>query len=135
MKKISILLVSVLVAVMVVSGCGKKTTTTETGNEVTSNTNSGVVEDKTVGVFKFTKTSLIYKDGQSILETTVSNTSDKDATLTQFLIHVKDANGTEIATMVGFVGDTVKANSSKVIDSNYPGDLTGATTIEYEVQE
>ena len=35
--------------------------------------------------------------------------------------------------MTGFVGDSIAAKTSKVIDSTYGEDLTNAASIEYEV--
>ena len=84
-------------------------------------------------VFKFEKTSLIYENGNSKLQTTVTNTSSEKQYLAEFLIHVKDEQGNEIVTMTGFVGDSIDANASKIIDSTYGDDLTKATSIEYEV--
>ena len=46
---------------------------------------------------------------------------------------VIDENGNEIVTMTVFVGDSIDANASKIIDSTYGDDLTKAASIEYEV--
>lgn len=138
-KNISLLLLVALFAVTAAVGCEKKGNTTD-GNdtpqtEVQANTKEEVVGDKTLGVFQFTNTSLIWQNGTTALETTVTNTSDSDATLKEFLIHVKDNDGNEITTMPGFVGDVIKAHETKTINSYHYANLTNAASIEYEVVE
>ena len=137
-KNISLLLLVALFAVTAAVGCEKKNKSNDPENpatEVQANTKEEVVGDKTLGVFQFTNTSLIWQNGTTALETTVTNTSDSDATLKEFLIHVKDANGNEITTLPGFIGDVLKAHETKTINSYHYANLTNAASIEYEVVE
>lgn len=138
MKKALVVFGMTILAFGLLTGCGcqkkednkNKNTKNE---EIKTNTNEDVIKDQTVDVFKFEKTSLIYENGNSKLQTTVTNTSSEKQYLAEFLIHVKDENGNEIVTMTGFVGDSIDANASKIIDSTYGDDLTKAASIEYEV--
>lgn len=134
MKKILNLMVIFVFTITVATGCGCENKDKEEKKEETKvNTNEEVIKDQTVDVLTFTNTSLVYEDNNSKLQTTVTNTSDEDVYLAEFLIHVKDENGAEIVTMRGFVGGVVEAKSSKVINSVYGDDLTTAASIEYEI--
>lgn len=134
MNRILKFIMVITLTTILATGCGcQKTKDEKTKEETKVNTNENVTKDQEVEVFKFTNTSLIYEDGNSKLQTTVTNTSNETAYLAEFLIHVKDENGNEIVTMTGFVGDSIEANSSKVIDSVYGDDLTNASSIEYEI--
>lgn len=141
MKK---LLAFSLVGLLVFTGCGKKEE--EKNNEQNNNgqqqeqvqqpqvnTNQEVVGDKTLEEFTFTNTSVIYENGSTTLETTVTNTSGNTSYLQEFLIHAKDANGNIMVTLKGFVGDNIPANESRVITSGVSMDLTQAASITYEV--
>lgn len=140
MKKVFGLTLALVLSLTLLTGCGcskksnEKKNNPETKTEgPKANTNEGVIKDQTLDVFKFEKTSLIYEDGNSKLQTTVTNTSSETQYLKEFKIHVKDASGAEIIELTGFVGDNIEANKSKVISSVYGDDLTKATTIEYEL--
>lgn len=100
-----------------------------------SNHNINVIKDQSIGVFKFTNTSLNYKDGNSVLRVNVTNTSNELANLKEFKIHVYGANKEEIVTLTGFVGDKLTSHETKSIESSYAGDLSDASSIEYEIIE
>ncbi len=100
-----------------------------------SNHNINVIKDQTIGVFKFTNVSLNYKDGNSVLRVNVTNTSDDLTNLKEFKIHVYGLNKEEIVTLIGFVGDKLASNETKSIESSFAGDLSNASSIEYEIVE
>ncbi len=136
-KKIVALSVVLLVGMVLVAGCGcdkkNKKDEKKEKDDVQVNTNPDVIKDQKVGVFSFANTSLSYQDGNSILVTSVTNTSDKTEKVPEFIIHVKNADGTERVTMKGFFGGELKAGETKTITSSYGGDLTKAAKIEYEI--
>ena len=111
-------------------GCSKKG---EPQEDIKINNNEGVIKDQTVEVFELKNTSLIYENGNTILETVVTNTSSKDEYLEEFKIKVTDASGNEMITLTGFVGEVIKAGESKVINSYCGEDLSTATNITYTV--
>lgn len=113
-------------------GCSKKG---ENNDNIKANTNEGVVKDQTLDVFEFKNTSLIYEDGTTTLETSVTNTSDKDETLQEFEIKVLDKDGNEMIILTGFIGDTLKAGETRIIDSYCQDDLTNATEIVYSIKK
>ncbi|MFV0250234.1 MAG: hypothetical protein ACK5HP_04320 [Bacilli bacterium] len=121
-----------------ISGCGceKNTTDTNITDETPKvNTEENVVKDQTVDVFSLENTSLIYSNGTSTLETTVTNTASETAYLSEFTIDVKDESGNIIITLVGFIGDSLGAGETRVITSSCGIDLSNAKSIEYTVQK
>jgi len=114
-------------------GCSKKDKKEEKKEEIKVNTNEGVIKDQKLEVFEFKNTSLIYDNGTTRLETTVTNTGSETEYLAEFKIHVKDKDGNEIIELTGFIGDNIKAGETKTIDSYYGQDLSHATNIEYEI--
>ena len=136
MKK---LLALSLVGLLIISGCNKKEEPPKEepkqpeveGPQI--NDKEDVINDKTLEEFTFTNTSMVYENGTTTLETTVTNTSNATSFLQEFLIHVKDEDGKEIVTLKGFVGDNIPAGESKVITSGASANLTNAHSISYEV--
>ena len=100
-----------------------------------TNTNENVIKDQQIGNFNFTNTSLNYKDGNSVLRVSVTNTSNQELSLQEFKIHVYDSKHNEIVTLTGFIGDKLLAGETKYIESTYADDLTNAHSIEYEIVE
>ena len=131
-KKVTIGIIMGVFTIGLITGCGcsKKG---EPQEDIKINNNEGVIKDQTVEVFELKNTSLIYENGNTILETVVTNTSSKDEYLEEFKIKVTDASGNEMITLTGFVGEVIKAGESKVINSYCGEDLSTATNITYTV--
>ena len=132
MKKVTIGIIMGVFTIGLITGCGcsKKE---EQQEDIKINNNEGVIKDQTVEVFELKNTSLIYENGNTTLETVVTNTSSKDEYLEEFKIKVTDASGNEMITLTGFVGEVIKAGESKVINSYCGEDLSTATNITYTV--
>ena len=132
MKKVTIGIIMGVFTIGLITGCGcsKKG---EPQEDIKINNNEGVIKDQTVEVFELKNTSLIYENGNTTLETVVTNTSSKDEYLEEFKIKVTDASGNEMITLTGFVGEVIKAGESKVINSYCGEDLSTATNITYTV--
>ena len=125
-----------LLSLSLLTGCGDKKEPTDKVNEeeqIKTNTNENVIKDQELEVFKFTNTSLVYENGNSVLEIAVTNTSAETQYLEEFKIHVRDKDGNEIVTMTGFIGDQIGAGETKIITSTYGEDLTTAASIDYEI--
>ncbi len=140
MKKILALLTVSVFAISLTTGCGcskkeEKPTEDQPKEEVKVNTNEGVIKDQTVESFEMKQTSLIYENETTVLTTSVTNTSDKDEYLTEFIIKFEDATGNTLATLKGFVGDKIKAGETKVITSSIGEDLSSATKVTYTVSK
>ena len=63
-----------------------------------TNTNENVIKDQQIGDFNITNTSLNYKDGNSVLRVSVTNTSSQELSLQEFKIHVYDSEHNEMVT-------------------------------------
>lgn len=140
MKKILALLTVSVFAISLTTGCGcskkeEKPTEDQSKEEVKVNTNEGVIKDQTIESFEMKQTSLIYENETTVLTTSVTNTSDKDEYLTEFIIKFEDATGNTLATLKGFVGDKIKAGETKVITSSIGEDLSSATKVTYTVSK
>lgn len=133
MRKITIIMLIGLFTATMLTGCGKKQEKVNEESQAKVNTSSDVIKDQSVEVFEFTNTSLIYSEGMTRFETTVTNTSAETSYLSEFKIHVKDKEGKEVEQLIGFVGEQLKAKESRVISSYSTMDLSGAFSIEYEV--
>ena len=131
MKMILNISMAMLVGMFLLTGCQNNKDVKPI--ETKANTNTEVVKDQQLENFTFKSTSLVYEEQTSTLQTVVTNTGSKVEMLSEFLIHVKDAEGNEIVTLTGFIGDSLKPGESRTITSSYGDDLTTAASISYEV--
>ena len=136
MKKIVILTLSALLLVGLITGCGCKKKEKETKkDEVKVNTNKEVIKDQEVDGIKMTNTSMVTTNGITKLTTSVTNDTDTDYKLNEYMIIIKDKEGKEIVKIPGYVGDTIKAGETRTINSSVDIDLSKAASIEYEVKK
>ena len=133
MKRTIIGILVIASLAILVNGCGKKSNQEDNPSTLKPNTNQGVVADKQVEVFTFKNTSLIWNGNSSDLETVITNTSDEDAYLKGFTVHVYDEEGNEIATMPGYVSDHIKAHSTRTMSTGHYKNLSNAFRVEYEI--
>ena len=101
--------------------------------DIQANTNEDIIKDYEVDGFRFSRTALVIEYGQSKLTTEVKNLTDEDIELKSFNIILKDKNGNEMVTLLGYVGEVIKAGETKSIISQTDVDLTNATGIEYSI--
>ena len=137
MKKVMTLSISMLLVLGLVTGCGcnKKEEKKEQKEEVKVNTNKDVIKDQEVDGIKMTNTSFVTTNGITKLVTNVTNSSDEDYSLEEYIIIIKDKEGNEIVRIPGYVGDTIKAGETRTINSSVDRDLSDAGSIEYEVKK
>ncbi len=137
MKKMIMSLILMLLVLGLITGCGcsKKETTKKEENEVKINTNENVIKDQEIDGIKMTNTSMITTNGITKLVTNVTNESNGDYQLEEYTIIVKDKEGKEIIRIPGYVGETIKAGETKIINSSVDMDLSNAESIEYEVKK
>ena len=132
MKKILNISMAMLVGMFLLTGCQNNKDVKPI--ETKANTNTEVVKDQQLENFTFKSTSLVYEEQTSTLQTVVTNTGSKVEMLSEFLIHVKDAEGNEIVTLTGFIGDSLKPGESRTITSSYGDDLTTPASNSYEFE-
>ena len=92
MKKVLSLSITMLLVLGLVTGCGcnKKDSKKEKKEEVKVNTNKDVIKDQEVDGIKMTNTSLVTTNGITKLVTNVTNNSDTDYKLDEYIIIIKD---------------------------------------------
>ena len=132
MKRVLMTMLLGLATVSLVTGCGEKEKE-KPKDDIKVNTNEEVIKDQTLGVYEFKNTSLIYENGTSLLETTVTNNSATVVNPVEFKILVKDAEGNLMTTLTGFVGSAMQPNESRLISSYSGDDLSKAASIEYQI--
>ncbi len=133
MKKYVILGILVLFMTGITTGCKKETEQQNDSNIPQANTNENVIKNQVVDVFSFENTSLLYENGTSTFETTVTNTSDIAVYVSEFKIHLKDEQGNEIVTLTGYIGNQLDAHESRTITSSATQNLMLASILEYEI--
>ena len=132
MKKILLITLIAYISLFNIGcGCSKKESKKKEETIVKNNQSKNVVKNQQVGVFKMENTSLTYDGSLSTLITFVTNTSDTTQTLDSFNILVKDKKGNEMITLMGFVGEELKAGETKTITSSTDMNLMNAGRIEY----
>ena len=137
-KKIIIILSGILVFILVfllafILFSKDKNKKEDNTPDITANTTEDIVKDYEVDGFRFSRTALVIEYGQSKLTTEVKNLTDKDIELKSFNIVLKDKNGNEMVTLLGYVGEVIKAGETKSIISQTDVDLTKAKGIEYSI--
>lgn len=145
---IVILLVIIILVVYFINNSKDKeetTTPTEEQEQAITNTNEGVIGDQEVEGLTLTKTSLVYKDGISTLETTVTNSTDEPYYLEEFHIIVKDEEGNDIINytdeegntinyLIGYAGVEIPSQGSTKIETSIDFDISSsAYEISYEI--
>ena len=65
----------------------------------------------------------------------VTNTKETDYNLTTIEVKLFDKDNNIIATMSGYVGDTIKPKEVKTLSVTTDKDLTEATDVEYEIKK
>lgn len=131
-----------LLSLTLVVGCNKNNkqndevdnnTENDTKTTVEVNMNEDVIKNQNIDGIEITNTSLVYEDGISYLNATVTNHTGTDYELSEYRISVKDSNGNVIVTIPGYIGNILKDGESKPINTMVSEDLSKATSIEYEV--
>lgn len=128
MKKI---LLSFLVCALLLTGCKSKNIKEE---DKDINTNSSIKYDNNDNNLLYNNQSLIYENGNTKVEVTIKNIGEDSIEINEVHMILKDSNGTEIVTLVGLVGTTLKKDEEQTVVCTYGDDLTGiVSSITYEL--
>lgn len=87
-------------------------------------TTKNVIKDESFGGLDFTNTTFIKENGQYTISMDVTNPSDKEIDLEEVNIVLKDKQGNEIVTLLGYIGDPMKAKETRVVTSSVSMDLS-----------
>ena len=83
-----------------------------------------ITKDEKVNGLNFTDTTFNKEEGQYVLQMKVTNPSKKEIDLKEVDIVLKDKNGNEIATLLGYIGEPMKANETRTMTINAAMDLS-----------
>lgn len=138
MKKIISITLLLPVCLTLVTGCGKNKEINDKNDddskvEININTNEDVIKNQNIDGIEITQVSLVYENGLSHFNATVTNNTGSDYFLEEYKINVKDSDGNIIVIIPGYVGSVIKNGESKNINSVITEDLSKAFSIEYEV--
>ncbi len=134
-KKWLALLVTLHLFCLMVSGCTNNKKSDIDTNKPNTVDNEDVVGDKEVGVFKLTKTSLVYENGSSTLITSVYNTSNETQYIKSFNIVIKDDSDNVMITLLGYIGEEIPSGDTRQITSSSDLDLSKAASVEYTINK
>lgn len=118
----------ICVCLSCVAGCGKSKEAKQKNNETQKETAPVRAED-----FEFQTNSVNFENGTSIFDIKVKNISGSEKYINEFMIHVKDANGENLASLFGNVNETIESGGERVISCSFGGDLSAYSKLEFEI--
>lgn len=129
------------IGLVLTTACGKKEETPNTDvnggtnepvvSEPSANTNTNVIAEQDFEGLKINNVSLITEGETSVFTADVVNTTSENIEVKSFDIIMKDANGNEVITLLGYIGNTIAPNNSSTITSSVEMDLSNVVTVEY----
>ena len=131
MKKNILIILSMLLTLSLVTGCGcsKKENKKTTKNNNNNNTEQTVVEDQIFEGLEFVNVSA--KDG--VIKTVVINNTGYVYEGSKFSIKVMDENGTVITEEKDEVKGSMETGTTKEVQTKTKADLSKAASIEYSI--
>lgn len=100
-----------------------------------SDPESGYLSNQTVEGLTFEKANLVYENGVSTYTVEVVNDLEEEYNLKNIDIIFKDGEGHEIVSLLGYIGDTIKAGETRLIDASIDQEITNITSIEYKINK
>ena len=100
-----------------------------------SSTESSYLADQTVEGLSFENANLEVGNGVSTYTVEVTNDLDKEYTLKNINVIFKDGSGQEIETLLGYIGENLEVEETKVIDASIDKELTDIVKIEYVINK
>ena len=91
---------------------------------------SSILREQEVGSLVFKNAKLDYENGISKLEVEVENKGE-DLNLKYIDIKVEKEN--ENIRLIGYIGDSIKSNETKLIEASVDQDITDITNITYTI--
>jgi len=119
-RNIGILVLLIVITGVILVIAGKSIATEE----------SSVLRDQEVGNLVFKNAKIEYKEGISKLEVEVEN-KEKEMNLKYIDITVEKEN--ESIRLIGYIGDTIKENETKLIEASVDKDIQDITNITYAI--
>ncbi len=131
MKYLKIFVI-MLFCVFIVTGCGNKKENNQQPKEETKTPETKTVQADS---FEFTTNSVNFENNNSVFDINIKNIASEERYINEFLIHVKDSAGTELAILYGYVNETIEAGGERVISCSYGSSLSNYASLDFEVTE
>lgn len=106
-----------------------------TGGNQEANTNTGITKEQIIEGLKLEKTALVFENGSSTLTTQVTNTGSAAKYVGGLTITFKDKDGKVIATLDGYLGQTIQPGASTILTSSVSQSLMDATSVTYVLKK
>lgn len=131
MKKKIISLLSVLLIIGIITGCGCKKKNNKTNNNNQEKNIS--LEAQTIDDIEISNVNITYDGADSTFTAIVTNKSSESKKIGIIDIILKDKDNNEIITLKGLIDKDVEANNSVGITSGTGIDITETKSIEYKI--
>ena len=95
---------------------------------------STILKDQEVEGLKFTNANLSIEKGISTLSVSVTNTNKETYSLNYIEIVVTDDKDNS-NTLIGYIGETIEPNDTKIITASIDKDITNSTSLEYIINK
>ena len=95
---------------------------------------STILKDQEVEGLTFTNANLSVDNGISTLSVSVTNTNKEAYSLNYIEIVVTDDKENS-NTLIGYLGDKVEPNETKIITASIDKDITNSTSLEYIINK
>ena len=95
---------------------------------------STILKDQEVEGLTFTNADLNIEKGISTLSVSVTNTNKETYSLNYIEIVVTDDKDNS-NTLIGYIGDTIEPNDTKIITASIDKDITNSTSLEYIINK
>ena len=100
----------------------------------TATDTSTILRDQEVEGLTFTNANLSVDKGISTISVSVTNTNKEAYSLNYIEIVVKDDKENS-NTLIGYIGDKVEPNDTKIITASIDKDITNSTSLEYIINK
>ena len=91
---------------------------------------STILKDQEVEGLTFTNADLVVEDGISTLTVSVTNTNSDTYSLNYIEIVVTDDKDNS-DTLIGYIGESIDSNETKIITASIDKDITNSKKIDY----
>lgn len=119
---------------ILMTGCAKKEKIIKKEEKREQPVVSTKLENKKIDNLEIKNVNITSSDGLSVFTADVFNKGGEDINIDNIKIKLKDGNDIEIASLVGYIGGTIKSNESKQIISNFDSVINDVKSVEYEVE-
>lgn len=131
-----VVLIAIIATVIYFGLTGKKEVAKkEKKDETYAITTEGIIKEETLNGLKFNNVVLIKKDGMFTLTMDVTNPSKEEIDLEQVNIELKNKADQSIITLLGYIGEPMKAGEVRTVTASTSADLSTVTTKNITVKE